>query len=574
MTTTGTPDRSQNNRPTWRFVSIAAALIVFGLLLQIGCLTFQKVIDDHDLIDSVEQRGCGANPVDCFRHPVFELYYRPLFTATFAVGDHLHSKDAVWYHCENMVLHAAVCGLAFWFFYLLFNSERTALLAGLVFTLHPLQVTVTTFIGGRTDSLALFFLLLFAIGAWNATGASKIDPDPSPRLGWLLLSALGYGGAVFTKEQCLSLLLVLPLLLWRPGRSIPRHSLLWLSLYLLPACLYLWAAKQVIPVGSVIDPHWSRSLHAEMVGRTLWYFQRILFLPTVGPLHQSTLGPWDTPQTLIASTGYVLAGVWVVMIWRIRFNASLRFCALWATLTLLPCLNLIPIPSQFASCYRAVIPLLGVAGLLGVGLDHLMAWLHTRLRDRQPPVAWAIVAALLAFYSWETVADVGNWRNNYTLMLAELSADPNFMPAHHGLAFWAETTGDWKQVDQQFDKVISSFIPSVRQGESFVAAVDSPECQRALWSQAGLRYHPRAYLEMLLPHRGWARQQQGHFTAAAEDFRLTLLLDPTDNNSRANLRTCYMANGQVNEAFALYRNAAEVRPRGVPGSGGSTPRNR
>ena len=155
--------------------------------------TFQKVIDDNDLIYSKEQRGCGPDPIECFHHPVFLLYYRPLFTATFAVGDIVHPKltdavnavrrvlpialrgplmrsdDTLWFHLENMALHGVVCALAFWFFSLLFRRERPALLAGLVFSLHPLQVTVTTFIGGRPDSMALFFLLLFVIGAWNAT---------------------------------------------------------------------------------------------------------------------------------------------------------------------------------------------------------------------------------------------------------------------------------------------------------------------------------------------------------------------------------------------------------------------
>ena len=78
-----------------RFLGVALAILLLGLALQWRCLSFEKVIDDVQLIDSVEQRGCGANPIDCFRHPVFLLYYRPLFTATFALGDRLHSRDAV-----------------------------------------------------------------------------------------------------------------------------------------------------------------------------------------------------------------------------------------------------------------------------------------------------------------------------------------------------------------------------------------------------------------------------------------------------------------------------------------------
>jgi hypothetical protein len=580
------PETRRRSWPTKGFVCIAFVMIVFGLLLQMRSLSFQKVIDDNDLIHNEYQRGCGPNPLDCFRHPVFVLYYRPLFTATFALGDRLHDKAAVWYHSENLALHAAVCGLAFWFFHLIFKRERAALLAGLVFVLHPLQVTVTTFIGGRPDSMALLFLLLFSIGAWNAVPPSEGDPARRRiRYGWLCLSILGYAAAVFTKEQCLSMLVVLPLLLWRPGFALPRRNMPLLALYLVPAIAYIVAAKLVIPRGSVIDPHWSTQLHAEMIGRTLFYFERLLVVPTVGPIHQSTLGPWDIPQPATAVTGFLVAVLWLGMLWRLRRHTALRFCALWTTLTLFPCLNLIPIPSQFASCYRAVIPLLGFAGLFGSGMDAALIWWEARLKriryatyqtvPEEAPLTWwlpyaglrqyglplALLMLVIGYYSWETVADVSAWRNNRTLMWAEINGDPNFVPAYGGLGFWAEMEGDWKQVEFHFTTVLSRVLPVVRPGQSFAAAVDSAECQRNLWSQAGLRYHPRPYLLTLLPHRGWSRQQQGHFAAAAEDYKLVLLLNPNDDNSRSNLRDCYMANGQVEEAYSLYRSASEVRPR-------------
>jgi hypothetical protein len=554
------PVLNRSNRPSARYIGMALAIILFGLALQLNCLHFQKVIDDNDLIYAKDQRGWDSGPLDSFRNPVFQLYYRPLFTATFALGARLHSQDTIWYHLENMALHAVVGGLAFWFFFLLLKRERPALLAGLIFMLHPLQVTVTTFIGGRPDSMALFFLLLFSIGAWNATPLSSPNESGRPRFGWLALSVLGYAGAVFTKEQCLSLLLLLPLLLWRRGFAFPRRNVPWLALYLVPAVLYIAAASRIIPFATVPNPHWSAALHIEMIGRTLAYFERLLLFPSVGPIHQSTLGPWDVPQPGIAIVGYLIALIWVFLLWRIRGNPALLYCALWTTLTLLPCLNIIPIPSQFASCYRAVIPLLGLAGLFGAGLDAMLAWWQGRNPAQRPALGWVIVLSVASYYTWETVTDVPNWQNNHTLMLAEIYGDPNFVPAYHGLGFWAEMSGDWKEVDRQLNVVLTRILPQVPSGGSFAQAVDSPACQRNLWSQAGLRYHPHPYIQWLLPHRGWARQQQGHFAAASDDYRLTLLLNPNDDNSRANLRTCLMANGQVNEALSLYRNASEVAP--------------
>ena len=382
------------------------------------------------------------------------------------------------------------------------------------------------------------------------------------------------------------MLLLLPLLLWRQGYAFPRKELPLLALYLPAVGLYIGLAKQIIPFSSVPNPHWSAALHLEMIGRTLWYFERLLLFPTVGPIHQSTLGPWDTPQPGVTALGYLLAILWLTAFLRYRQNPIYRLCALWTTLTLLPCVNLIPIPSQFASCYRAVIPLLGFAGLIGLGIDRLIVWWGTlnlasvaqsftqtdsyvtrageltfRDHQRQNMLVTLLVLLVVGYYGWETLADVPNWRNNQTLMRAEIYGDPNFAPAYGGLAFWAEGTKNWREVEHEFDEVISRFMPADPPTPAFVAAVDSDKCQRLLWSHAGLRYRPHPYLQWILPHRGWARQEQGHFSAAIEDYRRALLLNPDDDNTRANLRNCYLANGQSEEAISLYRNAFEVPER-------------
>lgn len=616
---TRTPRYSR--RPTARYLLIAAAIILIGALLQIRCLSrdFQKVIDDNQLIYNYEDRGCNEKAIDCFKHPVFQIYYRPLFTATFALQDQLLrpantrdyelGRDTRSYHLENMLLHMAVCALSFWFFFLLFRRELPALLAGLIFTLHPLQVTVTTFIGGRPDSMALFFLLLYCIGALNTARTPLRPRSPGQRIFWFCISLLGYSAAVFTKEQCILLLLLLPLLLRHESRLVTesdpygdvpveeasldrwdfrtflRQNLGWGLLYLVPVATYVFAARKIIPFNTESSYHahvWSFPLHLEMIGRTLWYFERLLLAPTLGPIHQSTLGAWDTPQIAVALTGYLLAAIWLGALWRMRNNAAVRFCMLWATLTVFPCLNIVPIPSQFASCYRAVIPLLGIAGVLGTCLERLFTWWSSRSSldlltdgslDFHPasrhslklssPI-WGLVLILALYYSWETMADVETWRNNETLMYAELYGDPNFTPSYQGLGFWYEPKGQWKKVEENFDHVLSSFMPAPQPGQSFAALVDSPECQRTLWSHAGLRYHPKPYILWLLPHRGWAKQSQGHFVAAAADYRLVLELNPDDSNSRANLYTCYRENGEVEKALSLYNLPSEVPPRRDP----------
>ncbi len=569
MSLTSPLNAVSSQRMSALYKTLALMILLIGLLQQVRCLNFHEVIDDSDLIHNADQRGWQDSPLDCFRRPVFQLYYRPLFTATFAIGHRLHSEQTIFYHAENLALHAAVVLLGFWFFYLLFRQERTALLAGLFFTLHPLQVTVTTFIGGRTDSLALLFLFLFAIGALKAFVPQERETSgQQPALGWLLLSLVGYAGAVFTKEQCIPLLLLFPLLLRVRGGPLPRSAWGWLSVYLVPILAYVLAARQIVPPNSVPNPHWSLGLHLEMIGRTLSYFERLLFLPTVGAMHQATLGPWDTPQTLTAGFGYAVAAVWLTLLWRLRANRPLSVLMLWTTLTVFPCLNFIPIPSQLASCYRGAIPLVGATGLLGSLFDTLLT-LYVRKMLMERCIQGGVVVVIL-IYCGLTLKDMSNWKDNEALMRAEISGDPNYLPAHHGLAFLYEARGQWTRASEQFDRVLGGMLPKLPPGENFVKAVDSPASQRNLWSHSGLRYQPHMYASYLLPQRAWTRQQSGHFDAAVEDYRLAILLAPDNRNLKEGLRVCYLANGRMAEAHALDEQSGtdDLLPLSSPASSG------
>jgi tetratricopeptide (TPR) repeat protein len=558
--------------PTWFW---AFLIVGSSTLLQMGALSYGEVIDDHDLLHSDLQRGCGTHPAACFQHPLFELYYRPLMTASFSVGLALHGARPFWFHRENLILHAAVVAQAVWFFRLLFRRERPALLAGLLFGLHPLHVCVTTFIGGRTDTLALFFLFWFVIGLLKSESTPlppdnpEIYPSVAPggasarRIGWRIVAWLGFTGAIFTKEQCLLLIVLAPLLTTLHAAGTGRRSSLWLLLFGLPILAYLLAARQVIPFGSVEPPDWSPALRVEMVGRTLWYYVKALLFPIVHTIHASTLGPWDTPQPLVMLLGFLCGGVWLAGLRYAWPNRSLRLLMLWTTLTLLPCLNLVPIPSQFAASYRAVLPLVGIAGLAGAALDALGRRRQAghSLPGRSPVwrLAWLVVPICLA-YLWGVEAEMAAWQNDLALMVAETQADPNFLPALGGLANALHEAGRDAEALAVYDRVMARLLPDAVTNAARIALSRTPRMRRSLKSQSGLRYTPEIYIPMEARGRGGVCQTLGRYESAIESYQLTLAFNPYDEVVRDALATCYLANGHVGQAEEALRELAARTP--------------
>ena len=68
------------------YLNLSLLIVFVSTLAQVGALACGAVIDDLDLLYNPARRGCGSHPLECFQHPVFGLYYRPLMTATFAAG--------------------------------------------------------------------------------------------------------------------------------------------------------------------------------------------------------------------------------------------------------------------------------------------------------------------------------------------------------------------------------------------------------------------------------------------------------------------------------------------------------
>jgi tetratricopeptide (TPR) repeat protein len=546
------------------YVLFSIVITIVSCLINIGGINGSEVIDDHDLLHSPFARGCGRNPVDCFRHPQFGLYYRPIMGASFSVGENLHGQSPLPFHVENLALHGLVMLEACWAFRLLLSRDSAALLAGLLYGIHPLQVPVTTFIGGRTDTLALVFALMFTISAVKGSRGSR-------KALWRLLSVIAFGITIFCKEQCVPLLLLVPLLAYREARSEPGESKRgilrpWMLLYLVPVALLLVAAHRVIPPQAIdtvawrptqTRVAWTLGLRIEMVGRTLWFYVKSYLWPTIHTLHASSLGPWDVPQPLTALGGFFGAGIWIAVTAHSWPDRKLRALSLWTALMLVPCLNIVPIPSQFVACYRAAIPLFGIAGLAGALCDRAIEATTRRAQYVTALVGISGVYGILAILS---LADVPMWQSDYVLTWTEFQADNNFLPALAGHAAAQRRAGLRREAIESNNRVVERLFPGRTSLAERIAIIDSPWMLRNVKSQSSLRYQPRPFVSYVMRERGGGQQELGLLLPAIEDYRLALAVLPKDYEVADALVRCCQLSGKYEDARAVLAPVAAQAP--------------
>lgn len=120
-------------------------------------------VDDQKLIDSLINTS-GFNIKELFL-PGGGYYYRPLLMLSFFVDNFLWDMSTSFMHLENILLHLFNGLLVFFLSRRLFDffgkeSRYYPLIASLLFVLHPVNTESVSWLSGRTDILALFFVLL------------------------------------------------------------------------------------------------------------------------------------------------------------------------------------------------------------------------------------------------------------------------------------------------------------------------------------------------------------------------------------------------------------------------------
>ncbi|MGC3998102.1 MAG: tetratricopeptide repeat protein [Anaeromyxobacter sp.] len=364
-----------------------------------------------------ELYGYAGNPT--VRGP-----YRPITTLSYALNHALHGPLTPGFHAVNVALHVAASLLVLALARRLAlaaapaQAPRLALLAGLLFALHPAHVEAVATIFGRTEPLAACF----------SVGALLLALDWR-RAWWRLPAALAVLTlGVLSKETAIVTPVLFAILAWAApaaagleaapglrGRAALRSLAVvaGLSLALLLAALPYFLLRGGFDVAVAPEARWfpvgTPGRHVAMtMSRVLGEYLRILAWPGFlgGDFaYAARIRTLEAPTAgfAVATAGWALtlaAGLWL---WWTRRAPLLGAGLLCIFVPLLPVLQLVPVGVLLAE-RLLYLPSLGVclagAALLTAGLAGAPPFAPS---TPPPPRA---AATLRANGSWLTVAAV------------------------------------------------------------------------------------------------------------------------------------------------------------------------
>jgi hypothetical protein len=529
---------------------LAGILALCAVGFYLPALRGALVWDDH-MIVSGEAIGGGRSAAACFTQPFLFFYYRPLVSLSFWLDLRLWGASPVHMHMVNLLLHAgSVVGVVALGRRILCD-RWAALLAGALFGVHPVMGGSVAWIGGRTDTLSIFFVVWCLVGLVAA--ARSVGDSRSL---WLALSVASFTLAVFTKEQTAAILLLVPLafLCFRPTRGVSLPGGHWFAMLPYGVVVVFFVAMGVfvsLPRPALLPaPPMEQATRA---GQSILAYALMLVAPWPRLMSAVTLAPFEHLGAWPALVGFGLAVAWVAGVavaWRRRRETA--WLLLLCGLALGPVVNLVPLPFLLLAPYRASLACVAVA-LMAAGLVT-----GASRRWGGAPAA-ALAACALLGWGGVAVAGMGVWASEPQLYRSMLRWDPACGVARYNLARNAMLQQRWSEALPHLGVLLDSLVGAGQWEPDRIAAVAGrPEVRRRLQQGQGSAGRPEEYLALLLGQVGAAHSGLSDIAGAERAFLAADAVKPRSAETLGWLGYCAAQRGDTAEAERRYLRAIQA----------------
>jgi len=422
-------EETKEQEAWWRryrddLVIAAVTALVFGRGLFHGLV--ESWDDQRFLVDFEPVRSISWDHfVTLVSGPHFEAY-QPLHLLSYWIDVPLFGPSGPAIHTVSLVLWIGAAMLWRRVFRRLGLGPRAALLAALLYAVHPVQVEVVQWATGRKDVVAS----LFAAAATLSHLRSERWNDR-----FAVGALVGFLAAVLTKS------IVLPLpLIWLAmdlvlERRAPRAALLRQGPAFVVAGVLAWVVFGLWRDAELVREPLAGMGRATLVAASYGHHLGKALVPwdlsPMYPLHRSapSLAWWLVPVALAAAIGATKR-------WP-RVRLGLVVFVLW----LAPVSNVVPLYFEAHDRYVSF-PLLGLALVAG-------AWIDGVRPRRQMLLALAVV-----LYGGVTVAQLQHWRSDERLWVRATRVQPESFYAWLKLGEVRRDAGDFEGALRAYERAI------------------------------------------------------------------------------------------------------------------------
>ena len=510
-------------------------------------------------------------------------YYRPVQSLSFLADYYVWGLWPAGFHLTNVVLHAVVAVLFYRLAARLVGDWRTALVAALLFAVHPLHAEAITYVSQRSDPLAAMFMLTALL--WALDGRRIAAP-------------LAFALALLSRESAAILLLLLPMVLLvassDSGDLMTRvRSVVWRWVpFAVVGGLYVVARSLVV---SRIAPREETTLSLATrlltLPEVILTYLQLLIAPV--DLHmERNLAPASVgdPTTWIAAAVVVAIGAAAVAVRSYAWPVTAGI--VWFAIALLPVANIVPLPT-FVAEHWVYVPSMGLFLAAGWVLVNVVA-------RRRATVAVPTLLVLVLLYGARTVRRNADWRDERTFFEATLRYAPTSALVHGNLGRVYFESGEIEKAKSALARAVEIEPSHVRSSDAYnllgmiAQSEGHPEEAIRLYRRAieinarpaeaytnlasvlldlGRVDEARGALEAALHadptlpvahvNLGNILVQAGNIAGALREYQRAIQFDPSYPLAHRNLGRLYLLQGRPELAEAEFRAALSLEPDSV-----------
>lgn len=391
------------------------------------------------------------------------IIFRPLTFFTFALNYDLFGQSPLSFHLLNIILHGFNMILVFKILkFLTCHSSKSLTFFCILYGLFPLHAGAVTYISGRSELLAAFFILLAFLTFMHFVKNEKIS--------LLTASVLFAALAAFAKETAV---IIVPftffyiLLFYQKKNKLMalfKYSLIPFSLSLLPYTLWRLYYS-------------SHSLHLQtQITKSLIsvsFPKRFLVFISSMPKYLSYLfNPWQKINveilpvidfslnaTMTASFAFIAICIFLIYRWIKNKNTINAFLTICFFCGLLPFSNLVIPTMMIPKAHFLYLPGIGITFVLFRSICGVFA-------RKNKPCGYALAIVLLCVITGRTFYVNSRWKNEETLYAYNLKQNPEKIYFNQGLMFFKE--GKYEKAEAALNKSISLSLAEIRKNYAII----------------------------------------------------------------------------------------------------------
>jgi len=459
--------------------------------------------------------------------PEKSMYYRPLFLLSLLFDYHVWGLNPLGFHITNLLLHILNSILVYFTICLILNNKKVALLAGLFFSIHPINTENVSYISGRDYLLAfLFYLLSFLMFILLTRNKKRIYYQ----IGSLFLFFL----ALLTKEIAIMLPFVLILydycFIYTKKRRKNLYSMINLYLpYFAVIGIYFLIRKTVLGALAYNIPYHGGSLYATFLtmSRVFIHYIKLLILPVnlcleyVFPISKTLFG-----KNLSIISIIILLAILIIAIRIYKSSKEISFSIFWFFITLIPVSQIIPTWFYIAERYL-YFPSFGFYLLLAILIAKILEYQKKLL---------ILIPFLLIFYEVKTIQRNNDWKDNLTLWTKTVKQCPDSFRAHLNLGLIYGKNG---RIDMAIDEFTNALKTNWNMSED----------RKKVYNRI------KAHISL-----GNCYGKKELYWKAAEEYKRALKIYPDNFLAHKNLGLAYFGLGKYDMAISEVETAQRIKP--------------